>query len=245
MRIIAAIDIIDGKCVRLSRGDYSTKREYSASPVETAKIFEEAGLKHLHLVDLDGARTGKPVNINILNEIASKTSLTIDYSGGIRSITDIRRVFDSGANQVSAGSIAVTEPNLFMFWLSRYGPDRIILGADCRDRLVATHGWRENGGIDIIRFIKSYASLGINNVICTDITRDGMLSGPSTELYREILSVTSVNLTASGGIYRLKDLKVLKNLGCQGAIIGKALYEGKIKLKQLGDYVEKEDNTLS
>ena len=245
MKIIPAIDIIGGRCVRLSRGDYSTKREYSSSPVETAKLFEDTGLKYLHLVDLDGARTGAPVNLDTLYDIASETKLIIDYSGGIRSIADIRRVFDNGVSQVTVGSTAVTEPNLFMFWVSRYGKERIILGADCLDRAVATHGWKENGGIDIVRFISSYASLGLQYVTCTDISRDGMLTGPSVELYREILSETGVNLTASGGIRNIDDLKLLSRAGCSGAIIGKAIYEGMITLKQLGKYVEEEDNTLS
>lgn len=245
MRIIAAMDIIDGKCVRLTRGDYSTRCEYSASPLDTAKMLQDWGIRYLHIVDLDGARTGEPVNLNILSSVASETSLKIDFGGGLRKAEDIRRVFSCGAIQVTAGSIAVTEPNLFMYWLTRYGPEKIILGADCRDRMIATHGWQDNGDIDIIDFIDSYVSLGIKHVICTDISRDGTFSGPAVDLYSEILSSHSVKLTASGGISSVNDLEILNKTGCEGVIIGKAIYEGRISQKQLMRYAEKENNTLS
>ncbi len=245
MRIIAAMDIIEGKCVRLSRGEFSTRRDYSASPVETAKMLEDAGFRYLHIVDLDGARSGEPVNMEILSSIVARTSLIVDYGGGVRKAEDMRRIFNNGAHQVTAGSIAVTDPNLFMYWLTRYGKKKIILGADGRDRMVTTHGWQKDGDIDIVEFIDSYASLGVMNVVCTDISRDGMLTGPAVELYREILSVAKVDLVASGGISSLNDLRVLDDAGCDGAIIGKAIYEGKINLKQIREYAEKEDNTMS
>jgi len=245
MKIIVAMDIIDGKCVRLSRGDYSTRRDYSASPVETAKMFADSGVRYLHMVDLDGAKNGGLVNLDILSEIVAKTSLRVDYGGGIRKAEDMRRIFDCGAHQVTVGSIAVTDPNLFMYWLTRYGQEKIILGADCRDRMIATHGWLKDGDLDIVKFVESYVSLGVSNVICTDISRDGMLTGPSVDLYSEILSVTKVKLTASGGISCIDDIELLERTGCSGAIVGKAIYEGKIILKQIRKYAEEENNTLS
>ena len=245
MRIIAAMDIIDGKCVRLTHGDFTTKREYSASPLETAKKFEDSGIRFLHMVDLDGARSGRPVNMKVLEQVVSGTSMSVDFGGGIRSISDLQRVFSCGAAGVTAGSIAVTEPNMFMYWVSRYGTEKILLSADCRDRIIATHGWQTEEDIDIIGFIRSYADLGILNVICTDITRDGTLTGPATGLYKDILSEVSVNLTASGGIKSTRDLDLLKKAGCSGAIIGKAIYEGLLDLKQLSEYVEEENYTMS
>lgn len=239
------MDIIDNKCVRLTRGDYSTRREYSASTLDTAMMFESNGIAFLHVVDLDAALTGKPSNLKAVEEIVSKTSLSVDYGGGVRSTEDLRRVLDCGVSQVSCGSIAVTDPNLFMYWLSRYGPGRIILGADSNNRTVATHGWQKESGLDVIEYIKSYNDLGVSTVICTDISRDGMLGGPALDLYSEILSSTGVRLIASGGISSINDLCDLKKLKCEGAIVGKALYEGSIDLKQLKDYAEKEDNTLS
>lgn len=239
------MDIIGGRCVRLCRGDYSTRTEYSASPLEMARVFERAGIRNLHLVDLDGARAGKPVNMGILSLIAAQTTLAVDYGGGVRNMEDIRMAFRSGASQVTAGSIAATDPVTVISWLKEFGPEKIILGADARDRLISTSGWEQETGLDVIRFIARYASEGLTDVICTDIARDGMLAGPALDLYREIIDLAGVRLIASGGIRSLEDLDDLSLIGCHGAIIGKAIYEGKIKPEELGHYAEKENNTLS
>ncbi len=239
------MDIIGGRCVRLCRGEFSTRREYSASPLEMAKEFECAGIKYLHLVDLDGARTGKPVNMDILSAIAAQTSLVIDYGGGLRNREDVRLALRSGATQVTAGSIAATDPVSVRSWLREIGPEKIILGADTRERLISTSGWAQETGLDVIPFITGYASEGLTDVICTDIARDGMLAGPALDLYREIIDLTGVRLIASGGIRSLEDLDDLSAIGCHGAIIGKAIYEGKIKPEKLGHYAEKKNNTLS
>jgi phosphoribosylformimino-5-aminoimidazole carboxamide ribotide isomerase len=233
MRVIIAIDIIDGKCVRLTRGDFATKKIYNEDPLEVAMEIKDNGISYLHLVDLDGAREKKIINYRILEKISSKTGLIIDFGGGIRSDDDIRAAFNSGAKQVTAGSIAVTAPEMFMKWLSVFGNDRIILGADCKERKVAISGWSESGEEDIKDFISRYSGLGVKYTVCTDVERDGMLKGPSTDLYREILEEVKINLIASGGISSLKDLEDIKEAGCEGAIIGKAVYEGKIKLKEL------------
>jgi phosphoribosylformimino-5-aminoimidazole carboxamide ribotide isomerase len=235
MRVIVAIDIIDGKCVRLTQGDFSTKKIYNEDPMEVAREIEDAGLRYLHLVDLDGAREKRIVNYRILEKISSKTSLIIDFGGGIRSDDDIRAAFSSGASQVSAGSIAVTAPEMFIKWLSVYGNDRIILGADCRDRKISISGWTESVEEDVKDFISRYSDLGVKYTICTEVEKDGMLKGPSTGLYKEILGEVRINLIASGGISSLKDLEYIKEAGCEGAITGKAVYEGKIKLKELRD----------
>jgi phosphoribosylformimino-5-aminoimidazole carboxamide ribotide isomerase len=234
MRIIIALDIIDGKCVRLTRGDYDTKKIYNVNPLEIAKQVEDSGISHIHLVDLDGAKNKKITNYKVLEMLSGKTSLKIDFGGGIRSDEDIRIAFNSGALQVTGGSIAITEPAKFMEWLNKYGNEKIILGADCIDRKIATDGWSEKSEEDIICFIKDYSSKGIKYTICTDVSKDGMLMGPSTELYKEILASINVNLIASGGITTLRDVEILQEAGCEGAIIGKAVYEGKITLKDLG-----------
>lgn len=233
MRVIVAIDIIDGKCVRLTRGDFNTKKIYNEDPLEVAREIEDAGLRYLHLVDLDGTREKKIVNHRILEKISSKTNLIIDFGGGIRSDDDIRAAFNSGAAQVTAGSIAVTAPELFIKWLSVYGNDRIILGADCRERKISISGWTESVDEDVKEFISRYNDLGVKYTICTEVEKDGMLKGPSTELYKEILGEVRINLIASGGISSIKDLEDVKEAGCEGAITGKAVYEGKIKLKEL------------
>jgi len=233
MRIIVAIDILDGKCVRLTRGDYNEKKVYNEDPLEVAKEIEDNGLKFLHLVDLDGAKNKRIINYRILENISVKTGLSIDFGGGLRSDEDLRIAFSSGASKVTGGSIAVTSPTLFLDWLARYGTDRIILGADSRNRKVVTEGWSEESGEDIIEFISNYVSKGVKYSICTDVEKDGMLKGPSSELYQEILSSVKVHLIASGGISTLNDLDVLKTAGCEGTILGKAVYEGKIKLKDL------------
>jgi len=233
MRIIPAIDIIEGKCVRLTKGNYRTKIIYNESPLEVAKKFEECGMRFLHLVDLDGAKAKRVVNYKILEEIASKTSLRIDYGGGLRTQKDMEIAFNSGAYQVTGGSIAVTDRILFLSLLAQYGSERIILGADCRDRKIATDGWITGSETDVLDFIKDYEQQGIQYVITTDILKDGMLEGASNLLYSEILKNTHVKMIASGGVASIKDLADLKTIGCEGVIIGKALYEGKIDLKGL------------
>ena len=233
MRIIAAIDIINGKCVRLTKGDYSTQKIYNENPVEVAKQFENEGIKYLHLVDLDGAKSGKIVNHKVLDAIASQTNLEIDFGGGIKTKSDLATAFNAGAQQITAGSIAVKSPELVYEWLTEFGPEKIILGADCLNRKIATSGWLENSELDVIDFIKAYQSKGINNVICTDISKDGMLQGASNELYTEILSSVNINLIASGGIASMEDVLMMQQIGCEGVIIGKAIYEGKISLKEL------------
>jgi phosphoribosylformimino-5-aminoimidazole carboxamide ribotide isomerase len=233
MRIIVAMDIIGGKCVRLTRGDFSTKKIYNEDPLEAAKEIEANGLSCIHLVDLDGAQEKKIVNYKVLERISLKTGLNIDFGGGIRSEEDLRIAFSSGADQVTGGSIAVSSPALFIDWLTRYGSEKIILGADSLNRKVATNGWKEKSEKDILDFISGYFSKGVKYAICTDVDRDGMMTGPATELYREILSSVKINLIASGGISSLKDIEEVKEAGCEGVIIGKAVYEGRIKLKEL------------
>lgn len=233
MNIIPAIDVIDGKCVRLTKGDYSSKKIYNEDPLEVAKEFEASGIKYLHLVDLDGAKSNHVVNQNVLERLTSNTSLKIDFGGGIKSDEDIRIAFESGASQITAGSIAVKNRALFLQWLNTYGPERIILGADCLNRKIATQGWLENSETDVIDFISSYQKCGVQQVICTDISKDGMLQGAAEELYKEILKVANVSLIASGGVSGIDDLRAMEKIGCSGVIVGKAIYEGKIELKDL------------
>jgi phosphoribosylformimino-5-aminoimidazole carboxamide ribotide isomerase len=233
MRIIPAIDILNGKCVRLTKGDYATQKIYNENPLETAKYFEDNGIQYLHLVDLDGAKSNQIMNHKVLYEIASKTNLKIDFGGGLKQRKDLEIAFENGANQVTGGSIAAKNPMEFLSWLSEFGKDKIILGADCLNRKIATQGWLETSELDVIEYISNYVSKGISTVICTDISKDGMLQGASNELYIDILSKTKVNLIASGGVTTIADLELLKNIGCEGAIIGKALYEGSIKIENL------------
>lgn len=237
MRIIPAIDIINGKCVRLTKGDYNTKIIYNENPLEVAKAFEDNGIKYLHLVDLDGAKSKQIVNHNILFEIASKTSLNIDFGGGIKSAKDVEIAFENGADQITAGSIAVDNPTLFNEMLIQYGNYKIILGADSNNRKIATHGWQKESDLDVVDFISDRQKKGVKYVICTDISKDGMLEGPSTELYKEILAQIDIQLIASGGVSSIDDLKILKKIGCEGAIIGKAIYEGKIEVKDLQEFL--------
>ncbi|MCT3832556.1 1-(5-phosphoribosyl)-5-[(5-phosphoribosylamino)methylideneamino]imidazole-4-carboxamide isomerase [Elizabethkingia anophelis] len=237
MRIIPAIDIIEGKCVRLSQGDYDTKKIYNENPLEVAKEFEDYGIRYLHLVDLDGAKSKQIINYRTLEELASKTSLQIDFGGGIKSQKDIDIAFECGAKQITGGSIAVQEPEIFTKWIEVYGAEKIILGADCKNRKIATHGWLESSELDVIDFIRDYKQKGISYVICTDIAKDGMLEGTSNELYKEILLGTSVKLIASGGVSNIEDLHLLKEIGCEGAILGKAIYEGRIRLKELRELI--------
>ncbi|WP_264550924.1 1-(5-phosphoribosyl)-5-[(5-phosphoribosylamino)methylideneamino]imidazole-4-carboxamide isomerase [Flavobacterium sp. N2038] len=238
MRIIPAIDIIDGKCVRLSKGDYDTKIIYNENPLEVAKSFEAHGIEYLHLVDLDGAKSSKIVNYKILEQIASQTSLKIDFGGGLKSDDDLRIAFESGANQITGGSIAVKNRAIFEKWISEYGSEKIILGADAKDEKIAVSGWLEDSDEELIPFIQDYQSKGIQYVICTDIAKDGMLQGPSFDLYSKILAEASgVKLIASGGISTFDELPKLAEAGCEGTIIGKAIYEGRITLKQLENYI--------
>lgn len=238
MKIIPAIDIIDGKCVRLSKGDYSTKKIYNENPVEVAREFENFGIKYLHLVDLDGAKSKHIVNQNVLEDIARSTSLHIDFGGGLKTEQDIEIAFNSGAKQITLGSIAVQDPEFCYRAIEKYGPEKIILGADCDNRKIKTSGWQEESNEDIIDFILQYQEKGIQSTICTDISKDGMLEGPSTGLYIEILYKTSVQLVASGGISGIMDVHKMKDVGCSGTIIGKAIYEGKISLQQLQNFIE-------
>ncbi|AIY14748.1 1-(5-phosphoribosyl)-5-[(5-phosphoribosylamino)methylideneamino]imidazole-4-carboxamide isomerase [Cellulophaga baltica] len=244
MRIIPAIDIIDGKCVRLSKGDYDTKKIYNENPLEVAKEFEAHGITHLHLVDLDGAKSKHIVNHKVLEQIASQTNLKIDFGGGLKTDEDLKIAFNSGASQITGGSIAVKDQDTFLGWIETYGAEKIILGADALHEKVAVSGWQEDSKEDLIPFIQAYQQKGIVFVICTDISKDGMLQGPSFELYERILNETSkgadsrsINLIASGGISTFGELPKLAELGCEGTIIGKAIYENRISLKQLEDYI--------
>ena len=233
MRIIPAIDIIDGKCVRLSKGDYDTKKIYNENPVEVAKEFEDFGIQYLHLVDLDGAKAKKIINQKVIGNIAKNTNLIIDFGGGIRSEEDLQIAFDSGAKKVTLGSIAVVNPELCLAWLEKFGAEKLILGADCLDRKIKTSGWLENSETDVVDFIKEYQKKGFKEVVCTDISKDGMLQGPSTALYQEIIENSTIELIASGGISNIEDVQKMKEIGCAGTIIGKAIYEGRISLEDL------------
>ena len=238
MRIIPAIDIIDGKCVRLSKGDFTTKKIYSENPLEVAKQFEAHGIKYLHLVDLDGAKSKHIVNHKILEEIASNTTLKVDFGGGLKTSNDLRIAFECGANQVTGGSIAVKSPETFNDWLQTFGSEKIILGADAKDQKVAISGWMEDSALELIPFVQKYLEAGISYVICTDIGKDGMLQGPSFDLYQQIITETKiVKLIASGGISTFEELPKLAEIGCEGVIIGKAIYENRISLKQLENYI--------
>jgi phosphoribosylformimino-5-aminoimidazole carboxamide ribotide isomerase len=239
MKIIPAIDIIEGKCVRLSKGDYSTKKIYNEHPLEVAKQFEAHGIRQLHLVDLDGAKSSHIVNHKVLAAIATHTGLQIDFGGGLKTDNDLRIAFESGAHQVTGGSIAVKDRDTFLQWIARYGGDKIILGADAMNEKVAVSGWQENSTEDLVPFIQTYQKEGISYVICTDISKDGMLQGPSFSLYEKIVRETEagLKLIASGGISAYDELPRLAELGCEGAIIGKAIYENRISLKQLEQYI--------
>lgn len=238
MRIIPAIDIIDGKCVRLSKGDYSTKIIYNENPLEVAKSFENHGIEYLHLVDLDGAKSSEIVNYKIIEQIASKTNLKIDFGGGLKSDNDVKIALECGASQITGGSIAIKNPELFEKWISYYGSKKVILGADALNEKVAVSGWLENSNVDLIPFINNYKNKGIEYVICTDISKDGMLEGPSFELYYRILAeIPKIKLIASGGISTFEELPKLAEMGCEGTIIGKAIYEGRITLKQIENYI--------
>lgn len=233
MRIIPALDIIDGKCIRLEKGDYNKKKVYNNNPLEVAKEFEDNGMKYLHLVDLDGAKSKHIVNYKILENIATQTNLIIDFGGGLKTNEDLDIAFNSGASQITGGSIAAANPELFLSWLEKYGADKIILGADYRDDKIAINGWKENTTLSLLDYIKKYELAGIKKIICTDINKDGMLEGCSVDMYQKIMANSDVDLIASGGVSSFEDLIELESIGCEGAIVGKAIYENKISLSQL------------
>ena len=238
MRIIPAIDLIDGKCVRLSKGDYATQKTYNEHPLEVAKEFEAHGIEYLHLVDLDGAKSKHIVNHKVLEDIASKTSLKIDFGGGLKSDEDLKIAFESGAHQITGGSIAVKEPKTFEQWITIYGSDKIILGADVQGDRIATNGWLETSEHRLVDFVKDYHAKGIHYVICTDISKDGMLQGPSFDVYRDLLEQQpEIKLIVSGGISTFEELPKLAAMGCEGTIIGKAIYENRIALKELENFI--------
>ena len=234
MYIIPAIDIIEGKCVRLTQGDYAQKKIYNENPLEIAKQFEDAGLQRLHLVDLDGAKAGRIINYKVLETLSSKTNLHIDFGGGLKSDDDLKVAFECGAQQVTGGTIAVKNRETFLNWINTFGAEKIILGADVKDEKIAVGGWIETSDIWLKDFLQDYVNQGIKYCICTDISKDGLLRGSSNELYERLLSdFKDLQLIASGGVTDMSDLEKLKEIGCFGAIIGKAIYEGRISLKDL------------
>ena len=237
MRIIPAIDLIDGKCVRLAQGDYNTKKIYNQDPLEVAKSFEGAGIQYLHLVDLDGAKAKHIVNYKTLEKIASHTSLSIEFGGGLKSNEDLKIAFENGANQITGGSIAVNDKTVFLEWLEVYGKSKIILGADVKGEKIATNGWTKTSDQSLFEFLEFYKIKGVQYVICTDISKDGMLQGPALNLYKQLISETGLSLIASGGVATMDDLSQLEQLGCEGAIVGKAIYENQIALKDLEKFI--------
>ncbi|MCC8145318.1 MAG: 1-(5-phosphoribosyl)-5-[(5-phosphoribosylamino)methylideneamino]imidazole-4-carboxamide isomerase [Bacteroidales bacterium] len=242
IEIIPAIDIINGKAVRLSQGDYNQKKVYNEDPLEVAKMFEDHGIRRLHMVDLDGAKAHRIINYRILEKVASRTSLIIDFGGGLKSDADLEIAFESGAQMVTGGSIAVKNPQIFQRWIDKFGGNSIILGADCRNGKIAVAGWTEETDEDVIPFIHSWRKCGINKVICTDISKDGMLEGPNIQLYKEIRKEDpGLYLIASGGVSGIQDVELLEEARIPAVIIGKAIYEGRIQLKELLKYIENQD----
>ncbi|MFV0555099.1 MAG: 1-(5-phosphoribosyl)-5-[(5-phosphoribosylamino)methylideneamino]imidazole-4-carboxamide isomerase [Mangrovibacterium sp.] len=240
IQIIPAIDLIDAKCVRLSQGDYAQKKIYNENPLEVAKMFEDAGIERLHLVDLDGAKAQHIVNHKVLETIATKTKLVIDFGGGLKSDDDLRIAFESGAQMITGGSIAVKKPEVFLNWLNKYGAERIILGADAKDKKIAVSGWQEVSELSIIDFLKDYTAKGVQQVISTDIAVDGMLTGPSLDLYAEMQAVLpDLHIIASGGIATMNDIEQLNAMGIQGVITGKAIYENRISLEEISRFISK------
>ena len=240
MRIIPAIDIIDGKCVRLTKGDYATQKIYNEDPLEVAKAFEASGVSYLHVVDLDGAKAKSIVNYKVLEKLATRTRLKIDFGGGLKSDEDLNIAFECGAQKITGGSIAVKQSEIFKAWLTQYGGDKIILGADVKDERIALSGWTETSDQVLIPFIQKYQEEGVRYVICTDISKDGMLEGPAFELYQSLLTACpDIKLIASGGVSDIAELPRLSDLGCEGVIIGKAIYEKKISMKSLETYIVK------
>lgn len=236
--IIPAIDLMDGKCVRLEQGNFHLKKMYNEQPLDQALRFEDAGLVRLHLVDLDGAKAGTLKNLRVLETIAAKTNLKVDFGGGIQSTDALKAVFDSGACMAAVGSIAVKDPELFYSWLELVGADRLFLGADVKERKIKINGWLQETSLDVFEFIESFVARGVRRLFVTDISKDGLLQGPSSELYRDLLmKIQNWELTASGGVKDIADLYTLKELGCSGVIIGKAFYEGRIRLNELNDFI--------
>lgn len=235
--IIPAIDIINGNCVRLTHGDFSQQKIYNENPVEVAKQFEDAGIKRLHLVDLDGAKAGQIKNINVLKNIANATTLQIDFGGGIKEESDVKAVFNAGAQMATIGSLAVKEPDLLAKWIDEYGADKFFIGADVYDEKIKISGWLEDGGIDIFSFLKNMLAIGATHFFCTDIQKDGSMQGASVDLYKKIIGqFPDIKLTASGGVTTINDVELVKKAGCNGAIIGKAIYEGILSLSDLCKY---------
>ena len=238
IELIPAIDIIDGKCVRLTKGDYATSKVYNEDPVEVALEIESYGLGRLHVVDLDGAKSKHVVNHRVLHRIASRTSLKIDFGGGIKSDEDLVIAFENGAQMVTVGSVASQQPELFLKWLEAYGGEKMILGADTRDGFISVNGWQEESRQELLPYLGEYIGQGVRNVLCTDIHKDGMLQGPSVELYRQIMATyPTLHLIASGGVSSLDDIRELDNAGIPAVVFGKALYEGRFTLKQLSDFM--------
>ncbi|HEX3100711.1 MAG TPA: 1-(5-phosphoribosyl)-5-[(5-phosphoribosylamino)methylideneamino]imidazole-4-carboxamide isomerase [Pyrinomonadaceae bacterium] len=237
IEIIPAMDLIGGKCVRLTQGDFSRETVYSDDPLETAKRFEAAGLKRLHMVDLDGARSGTPANLHVLKHVASGTSLNIDYGGGIKSEADLAAVFGAGASMVNIGSLAARQPETFLGWVDKYGGDRMLLGADTKKGKVAIDAWRTETREPILSYLRKYAERGVTKAFVTDIVSDGTMEGPSIKLYKKILgAVQEIDLIASGGVRSIDDIDELEKIGCAGVIVGRALYERTIKLEDLAKY---------
>jgi len=238
MLIIPAIDLIDGKCVRLTQGDYTQKKIYNEHPLEVAKAFESAGITHLHLVDLDGARAQHIVNYNVLERLATQTNLKIDFGGGLKSDKDIYIAFESGAQQITGGTVAVKNPEVFIGWIEKYSGEKIILGADVKEQKIAVQGWEETSELDLFEFVEAYQQKGVQSVICTDIAKDGMLAGASADLYKELIDrFPKLKIIASGGVSNLADLEQLVDIGCYGAIVGKAIYENRISLNDLRKFL--------
>ncbi|OEK01529.1 1-(5-phosphoribosyl)-5-[(5-phosphoribosylamino)methylideneamino]imidazole-4-carboxamide isomerase [Roseivirga sp. 4D4] len=237
MKIIPAIDIIGGKAVRLTQGDYNQKTEYNDDPLAVARAFESAGIDRLHVVDLEGAKASKPTNLNVLEAISKGTELKIDFGGGVKSNSSIEEVLKAGAHQVTAGSIAVKDRSLVKEWIAKYGAETIILGADVQNEKVAINGWQEDSGLDLFEFLREYVELGITDCICTDVSKDGLLQGPSFDLYEKIIKAfPDLKLIASGGVSSMEDLKRLEQMGVYGTIVGKAYYEGRISLEELASF---------
>lgn len=242
IELVPAIDMIEGKCVRLTQGDYDTQKIYNESPLEVAKQFQDAGVTRLHMVDLDGAKAGHIVNYRMLEKVASHTDLSIDFGGGLKSDDDLHIAFDCGAQMVTGGSIAVKNPDLFLSWITRYGSERIILGADAKEKKIAISSWKEGTAIDLIPFIKDYQSKGISKVICTDIARDGMLQGPAVKLYQEMQQeMPGLYVIASGGVSSMGDIERLEEANIPAVIFGKAIYEGRISLKEIGTFIVRKE----
>lgn len=243
MLIIPAIDIIDGKCVRLTEGKFDVLTEYSVSPLDIAKQYEDIGITRLHLVDLDGAKTGVVKNWQILEQLSSQTRLIIDFGGGVKTREDVKRIFDMGVSYATVGSIAAKHPDTFFEWLNEFGADRFLLGADVKNNKIMISGWQEQLELDIITFLSSYVQKGIKNAFCTDISKDGKLQGPSIELYKQIIdSIPELSLIASGGVSSMDDIIALQAIGCSGVIVGKAIYENRISLQQIKEYLTTNSN---